>query len=171
MATCILHPASCAHGPSPGFGSLPPELSELIWRFCLPADEAEVCCPMWPVHLDAEYEGLQGSPGASLPQPSRPFVAGRHGVPSLDARVLQVALVCARLAQELREILLVCGWRMLGPTIHGDTTGDDWAVPSEVVPLPLALRQCREEARDECASRRTFAECQRDGTWREKRFI
>ncbi|KAH0600750.1 hypothetical protein MHUMG1_01749 [Metarhizium humberi] len=138
----------------PGFGSLPRELSELIWRFCLPADEPEVCCPMWPVYLHAEYEGLQGSPGASLRQPSRPFVTGRHGVPSLDERVPRVALVCARLAQEPREIPLVCGRRMPGPTIHGDTTGDDWAVPLEVVPLPLVLRQCREEARDECASRR-----------------
>jgi hypothetical protein len=97
---------------------------------------------MWPAYLHAEHEGLQGLPGASLP--SRSFVTGRHGVPSLDARVPRVVLVCARLAQEPREIPLVCGRRRPGPTIHVDTTGDDWAVPSEVVPLPLALRQCRE---------------------------
>lgn len=140
MATCILRP-----WPSPALAACP-RSSESSHGDSPYRPTNQKTCPMWPVYLHAEYEGLQGSPGASLPLPlplpSRPFVTGRYGVPSLDARVPRVALVCARLAQEPREIPLVCGRRIPGPTIHVDTTGDDWAVPSEVVPLPLALRQC-----------------------------
>lgn len=81
------------------------------------------------------------------------------------------------------------------PVIHVDTTGDDWATPSELVPLPLALHQCREALERSARTSRednarsagitsqshrdqrwldhlminaqTFSEYQKDGTWRE----
>jgi hypothetical protein len=81
------------------------------------------------------------------------------------------------------------------PMIHVDTTGDDWAMPAELVPLPVALRQCRESLErsarrtrqdsfrsaqlpgdsrcdqiwlDNLAIRaQTFEEYQKDGTWKE----
>lgn len=83
----------------------------------------------------------------------------------------------------------------LQPTIHVDTTGDDWATPMALVSLPLALSQCRQALEnnallsleeDALLSRttrpdredrklfdhlainaQTFIEYQKDGSWKE----
>lgn len=89
-------------------------------------------------------------------------MTGRHGVPSLWTHVCRESRSFVQDSPRSRaRIPLVCGRRMQGPTIHGDTTGDNGAVPSEVVPLPFALRQCW------CAARRVSVVL----AWRPRRLV